>query len=173
MKRKVLTALVLVFILGLLILFARPDYRQGEPSLAGRPAHDFAFELAGKPAHLSDLRGKLIVLNFWATWCPPCVEEAPVLNQLQAEIAPKGGTVLGISVDEDAAAYDQFLQSHGISFPTFRDPSKKIADAYGSSMYPETYIIDRDGRIDRKIIGPQNWTSAEMMAYLDPLLSRK
>jgi cytochrome c biogenesis protein CcmG/thiol:disulfide interchange protein DsbE len=173
LKRKLLTGLVLAFIAGLLILFARPDYRQGEPSPAGRPAHDFAFELAGKPAHLSDLRGKVVVLNFWATWCPPCVEEAPALNQLHARIAAQGGTVLGISVDDDTAAYDQFLHNYRVNFPTFRDSSKKIAATYGSSMYPETYIIDRQGCIDRKIVGPQDWTGAEMTSYFDSLLSKK
>jgi cytochrome c biogenesis protein CcmG, thiol:disulfide interchange protein DsbE len=173
LKRKLLTTVVLAFIVGLLILFARPDYRQGEPSLAGSSARDFAFDLAGKPEHLSDLRGKVVVLNFWATWCPPCVEEAPALNQLQAHIATGGGTVLGISVDDDAAAYDQFLRSYRVNFPTFRDSSKKIAATYGTSMYPETYVIDRQGRIDRKIVGPQNWTGAEMTSYLDSLLAKK
>jgi peroxiredoxin len=172
-KRKLLTLAVLAFIAGLLVVFAAPEYRQGEPSLAGKPAREFSFTLNGKPATLADLRGKVVVLNFWATWCPPCVEEAPSLERLQNAIAPRGGTVLGISVDEDEAEYTKFLQDHQITFPNYRDPSKKIALSYGTSMYPETYIIDRNGRLARKIIGPQDWDSPEILAYLNQLLQSK
>jgi cytochrome c biogenesis protein CcmG/thiol:disulfide interchange protein DsbE len=172
LKRKLLTGFVFAGIIALLVLFARPDYRQGEPSPAGSPAKPFTLELDGKRAALADLRGKVVVLNFWATWCPPCVEEAPSLVRLQQTIAPHGATVLGISVDEDPAAYQQFLTEHHINFPNYRDPSKKIAEDYGTSVYPETYIIDRQGRIARKIIGPQDWDSLEMVAYLDTLLRR-
>ena len=173
LKRKLNTALVLIFIAGLLYMFARADYRQGEPSLRGQPEKDFALTLDGKPARLSDLRGQVVLLNFWATWCPPCVDEAPSLNALQRLIAPRGGTVLGISLDEDQTAYDNFLKTYQLGFPNFRDPSKKIALDYGTTMYPETYVIDRKGRLDRKIIGPQDWTSSELTAYLDSVLKSK
>lgn len=170
MKRNLKTGVVLAFVGGLLFVFAHPDYRQGEPSLRGRPAKDFQLTLDGKSERLSDLRGKVVVLNFWATWCPPCVDEAPSLNQLQKRIAPLGGMVLGVSVDEDQATYENFLRTYNISFPTYRDPSKQIAVNYGTTMYPETYIIDRRGRLDRKIVGPQDWSSPELTAYLDSVL---
>lgn len=173
MKRQLITGLVLAFVVGLLVMFARPDYRQGEPSLTGRPAKDFTFSWNGKQEHLSDLRGKVVVLNFWATWCPPCVEEAPSLNRLQQQIASRGGVVLGVSVDDDGTAYEQFLKKYGIDYLSCRDASKKIAQSYGTAMYPETYIIDREGKIDRKVIGGQDWTSPELIAYLDNLLARK
>ena len=173
MKRKLNTGLVLAFIAGLLFLFARPDYRQGEASMHGQKEIDFALTLNGKPAHLSDLRGKVVLLNFWATWCPPCVDEAPSLNLLQQRIASRGGTVLGVSVDDDEDAYRQFLTTYGLLYPSYRDTSKKIAPEYGTSMYPDTYVINREGRIDRKIIGPQDWTSPDMIAYLDTLLNSK
>jgi peroxiredoxin len=173
LKRKLKTGLALVFVAGLMAVFAHPDYRQGEPSLHGKAAEDFAFTLDGKPAHLSDLRGRVVVLNFWASWCPPCVDETPSLNQLQQQIAPLGGTVLGISVDEDQAAYDNFLKTYNVSFPTSRDTSRKTAADYGTTMFPDTYVIDRSGHIDRKIVGGQDWTSPEMSQYFDSLLKQK
>jgi cytochrome c biogenesis protein CcmG/thiol:disulfide interchange protein DsbE len=174
LKRKLKTGLVLAFIAGLLILFARPDYRQGEPSLRGRTPQDFSLTLDGRPAKLSDLRGKVVLLNFWATWCQPCVEEAPSLNLLQRRIAPLGGTVLGVNVgiDDGQDTYVKFLSDYKIDFPTYFDATKKLAASYGTTAYPETYVIDRKGRLDRKIVGPQDWTSPEMMAYLDSLLNQ-
>lgn len=173
MKRNMKTGLVLAFIIGLLVLFIQPDYRQGAASLRGTPAADFAFTLNGKPAHLSDLRGKVVLLNFWATWCPPCVDEAESLVQLQSKIAPLGGTVLGISQDEDATAYDRFLTAHHINYPNFREPSKETPLKYGTVMIPETYVINREGKLDRKIVGAQDWTNPEMMQYLNSLLAAK
>jgi peroxiredoxin len=172
-KRNILTVVVLLGIAGLLAAFAMPEYRQGESSLAGTTAHDFEFTLDGKPTHLSDLRGKVVVLNFWATWCPPCVDETPSLNSLQTQIAAQGGVVLGISLDEDASAYEQFLKDNHVDFPTYRDPTKKIALDYGTRMYPETYLIDRQGKIARKIIGGQAWDEGDMLLYVQSLLIQK
>jgi cytochrome c biogenesis protein CcmG/thiol:disulfide interchange protein DsbE len=157
---------------GILVLFAMPSYRQGEASIAGKPAVDFPLTLAGKSEHLSDLKGKVVVLNFWATWCPPCVEETPSLNRLQKYIDSRGGMVLGVSVDEDGAAYEKFLKDQSVVFPTYRDTSKKSAADYGTSLYPETYIIDRHGKIARKIVGAQQWDSAEMLQYFDAILGQ-
>ncbi len=166
MRDKIMSAVALIGAAGLLLLFASPSYRQGEPSITGQMAPDFTFTLDGKPAKLSDLRGKVIVLNFWATWCPPCVDEMPSLDALHAVIAPQGGMVLGISVDDTDAVYTEFLQRLNIHFPNYRDPDKRINATYGSFMFPETYIIGRDGRIARKIIGPQHWTSNDHLSYI-------
>ena len=149
-----------------------PSYRQGEASIAGKPALDFPLTLAGKSERLSDLKGKVVVLNFWATWCPPCVEETPSLNRLEKYIDSRGGMVLGVSIDEDGAAYEQFLRDHSVVFPTYRDATKKTASDYGTSIFPETYIIDRHGKIARKFVGEQQWDSAEMLAYFDAVLGQ-
>jgi cytochrome c biogenesis protein CcmG/thiol:disulfide interchange protein DsbE len=172
MKRKILGTMALMGAAAVLWVFAAPSYRQGEASVSGRRAPDFAFQLAGQTKHLSDLHGQVVVLNFWASWCPPCVEETPSLNELQQTIAPQGGTVLGISVDEDPGAYEKFLQDASVSFPTYDDTSGKTPGIYGTSMYPETYVINRDGDIARKIVGAQNWQDPAMIESIEAVLKQ-
>jgi cytochrome c biogenesis protein CcmG/thiol:disulfide interchange protein DsbE len=171
MGTRIFSALVLVVAVGVVVLFAAPSYRQGEGSIAGRTAQDFAMELNGRPAHLSDLRGKVVVLVFWASWCPPCVAEIDSLNALHKLISAQGGTVLGISVDEDAAAYEKFLRDHNVPFPNYRDASKQIAVNYGTAMYPETYVIGRDGRFLRKIVSAQEWDGPDLVGYFESVLT--
>lgn len=170
MKEKVIGGLATLGALAVLYVFAMPSYRQGEPSIAGRTAPDFALELNGKPIHLSDLKGKVVLLDFWASWCPPCVEEAPSLNALQQRIESRGGTIIGVSQDEDPDAYQKFLDEHHVDFPTYRDPSKKVPTTYGTTLIPEAYLISRDGKIARKIVGPQDWSSPELASAIDTLL---
>lgn len=170
--RRLLAWTAVALAAAILVLFAMPSYRQGEASIAGKPAQDFPLTLAGKSEHLSDLKGKIVVLNFWATWCPPCVEETPSLNRLQKYIDSRGGIVLGVSVDEDGAAYEKFLKDQSVIFSTYRDATKKSASDYGTSIYPETYIIDRHGKIARKFVGAQQWDSPEMLAYFDAILGQ-
>jgi cytochrome c biogenesis protein CcmG/thiol:disulfide interchange protein DsbE len=177
--RKIMAWSSMLGAFAIIYFFTFPHYRQGEASIAGKKAENFDLRLDqrfapqfGNPAHLSDLHGKVVVLNFWASWCPPCVEETPALIALQQRIASRNGLVLGVSIDEDPAAYEKFLIERHINFPTYRDPSKKIAEDYGTSMWPETYIIDRKGVILRKIIGPQDWNSPELLAYFDAILGQ-
>lgn len=166
LSSRLLSAAVLIGAATIVVVFASPSYRQGEPSIAGTRAHDFPMQLDGKSEHLSDLRGKVVVLNFWASWCPPCIDEIASLNALQFRIEPRGATILGVSIDEDPAAYEKFLKQYKVIFPTFRDPSQNIATTYGTKMWPETYIIGTDGRIARKIVGPQDWSSDELVNYI-------
>ena len=181
--RKMAAWGVMAFIALVFVLFARPMYRQGEPTVAGKRAEDFPTEISGKPGRLSDLRGKVVVLNFWASWCPPCVEETPALNKLQKYIEARNAVVLGVSADDDSQAYEKFLKDEGIIFPTYRDPSvyrdpstnspiSPIARAYGTALFPDTYIIDRNGKLLRKFYGPQQWDSPEMLAYFDSILGQ-
>ncbi len=175
--RKLVNWAALAVAAGIILVFALPSYRQGEASIAGKTARDFPLELAGKPTHLSDLRGKVVILNFWASWCPPCVEEAPSLNRLQQHIASRNAVILGVAADEDPTAYEKFLSEQAIVFPTYRDPATKdqrspIAVSYGTAMIPETYVIDRHGKIARKFIGFQQWDSPDMLAYFDTLLGQ-
>jgi cytochrome c biogenesis protein CcmG, thiol:disulfide interchange protein DsbE len=170
MISKIIGGLAFLGAVAVLCVFAMPTYRQGEPSIAGRMAPDFALQLDGKPARLQNLRGKVVVLDFWASWCPPCVEETPSLIELQRRIADRGGMVLGVSMDDDPNAYEAFLKEHNVNFPTYLDTSKTIPATYGTSMYPEAYIIGRNGRIVRKVVGPQDWSNPDILAALDTLL---
>lgn len=163
---------VVAFAALVFVFFARPMYRQGEPTVAGKTAQDFPTEIDGKPARLSDLRGKVVVLNFWAAWCLSCREETPSLNRLQKYIEPRNALVLGVSVDEDPDLYQKFLKDEGVVFPTFREPTRKVALDYGTPVFPDTYIIDRNGKIMRKFYGPQQWDSPDMLAYFDSILGQ-
>ena len=173
MNTKVLSGVVLAAVAVLLLLFVSPSFRQGEPGVAGSAPPDFTFQLDGRATRLSELRGKVIVLNFWATWCAPCVEEMPSLNRFHQQIVPLGAMVLGVSVDDNQQAFEQFIREHQIAFPNHREPTRSLAASYGTSMYPETYIIGKDGRIARKIIGPQNWELPNWAAYVRELTSRQ
>jgi peroxiredoxin len=172
MKHKILSPIALILVAAVLYVFAAPSYRQGEASIAGQRAKDFQLQIAGA-SRLADLRGKVVVLDFWASWCPPCLEEVQSLNRLQEAIESRGGVVLGVSEDEDPAAYDKFLQDNHVVFRSYRDPTKKIKDSYGTVMIPETYLIDREGRLARKIVGAQDWQSPEIMGSIDVLLNQK
>ena len=173
-KRRIAAWAAMAFAAALLWVFTMPSFRQGEPSVAGRKAEDFSVMVNGRQARLSDFRGKVVVLNFWASYCGSCVEEIPDLDRLQRRIARRGGVVLGVSVDESCENYADFLRKHPVAFQTTcEEPAtKRLAEKYGSLMIPETYVIDRDGKIARKIIGPQQWDSAEMVSYFDGVLER-
>jgi cytochrome c biogenesis protein CcmG/thiol:disulfide interchange protein DsbE len=118
---------------------------------------------------LSQLHGQIVVLNFWATWCPPCVEEIPSLVGMSQKMKAKGVTVLGVSVDADDEAYRKFVKDHGVTFLTVRDADQKSNSLYGTVKFPETFIIDRDGVVRRKFIGAVDWNSREVVDYLTKL----
>ncbi len=137
--------------------------------VAGDTAPDFTITADnGQTVSLSDFKGKLLVLNFWASWCPPCVQETPSLSQFAAAYAPKGVVVLGISVDKDEKAYRNFLQRFKPNFLTKRE--FKIHEEYGTYMYPETYIINSKGKVLHKLAEPVEWMDPRMTQLIDSLL---
>jgi thiol-disulfide isomerase/thioredoxin len=135
---------------------------------AGKPAPDFTVTEAGKTVSLRDYRGKVVLLNFWATWCPPCIQELPSLVRLQKQIGDKA-TVMAVSVDVDESAYKRFIASHEVPPLTMRGSKDTIDQLYSPTGYPETYVVDRNGTIRRKFIGPQSWDSKEFLDYLSKL----
>lgn len=144
-------------------------YSGSRPPRIGSPAPDFTVRDSDRSVALHDLKGKIVVLNFWATWCPPCVEEMPSLVQLQAKLKSQGVEVVGVSVDVDGDAYHRFLQEHKVDLLTVRDPDQKTNTLYGTFRYPETYIIDRNGMIRRKFIGAVDWNQPDVVEYLTKL----
>ena len=122
----------------------------------------------GRTVTRSDFGGKLLVLNFWATWCPPCVEETPSLSRFAAEYADKGVVVLGVSVDRDEKAYRKFLDKYQPAFMTVRED--KVHADYGTFMYPETYIIDANGKVVEKFPEEVDWSSPRITKLINSLL---
>ena len=152
--------------LAALLLLAGCD-RGGHPGQIGSTAPAFTVNNSGKTLRLADYRGKIIVLNFWASWCPPCLEEFPSLIALQRQMPQVA--VLAVSFDTDDAAYRDYIAENHIDLLTIRDATQRSNLAYGTTRPPETYIIDRKGIVRRKFIGPQDWTSPEIVDYLRKL----
>jgi cytochrome c biogenesis protein CcmG, thiol:disulfide interchange protein DsbE len=144
-------------------------YSGSRPPRIGSPAPDFTVQDAERKVTLSEFRGQVVVLNFWATWCPPCVEETPSLVQMNDRLKNKGITLVGVSVDVDADAYHRFVKDHKIEYVTVRDVDQKSNNLYGTFKFPETHIIDRNGTLRRKFIGPVDWNSREITEFLSKL----
>jgi cytochrome c biogenesis protein CcmG, thiol:disulfide interchange protein DsbE len=139
--------------------------------VVGDSAPDFSITTdSGRTITNSNFGGKLLVLNFWATWCPPCLDELPSLNEFQRRFANSGVVVLGVSADKDQKAYRDFLARYPVSFQTARDPDVKISADYGTFKFPDTYIIDSNGKVVRKIINATDWMSERMIKDVESLL---
>jgi peroxiredoxin len=144
-------------------------YSGTRPPRIGQNAPDFSVQDSDHKITLSQFRGQVVVLNFWGTFCPPCIEEMPSLIQMQTRLKKNGVTVLGVSIDADDAAYHKFLKDYGVNFVTVRDDAQKSSTLYGTFGWPETYVIDRTGVVRRKFIGAVNWNSPEITDYLSKL----
>jgi peroxiredoxin len=138
------------------------------PELVGRSAPDFTVTDSEHSVSLHDYKGKVVVLNFWASWCAPCQEELPSLLQMQKDLGDHV-TVLAVATDDDLARYKRFIQEHPMNVITVVDSAQKSSSEYGTTGWPETYIIDRKGIIRRKFIGPVEWTNPAIVAYLEKL----
>jgi cytochrome c biogenesis protein CcmG, thiol:disulfide interchange protein DsbE len=138
--------------------------RGARPAQVGKSAPDFTVSDGTSTIHLSQYRGKVVLLNFWASWCGPCIQETPGLEQLHHDRPDI--QILGVSVDTDAASYRRFLKHFQIDIPTVMDPDQNAAKLYHTDGWPETYIIDRKGIIRRKIVGDPDWSNPEIRAFL-------
>ena len=160
----------LLSLINLLVLLTLAGcYGGSHPPRIGTGGPDFTLQDAERTITLSQFHGKVVILNFWATWCPPCVEETPSLVKLSRQLKDRGLVVLGVSVDVDGDAYHQFIKDHGIDYVTVRDAGRKGSNLYGTFKFPESYILDRQGVVRRKFIGAVNWNSPEVVEFLTKL----
>ena len=122
---------------------------------AGDLAPDFVLpKLDGSVHKLSNHRGKPVLVNLWATWCPPCIAEMPLLDAIVRDYAPRGLVVLGIAGDDDASRVREFVTQRSPAFEVLLDPGGTVGTQYGITGYPETFLVDRDGKLTAKFIGP-------------------
>jgi cytochrome c biogenesis protein CcmG/thiol:disulfide interchange protein DsbE len=136
--------------------------------LIGSTAPDFTLQDSDRTLSLHDYRGKIVLLNLWASWCGPCLEEIPDLNLLQQRMGDKI-TIIAVSYDDKASDYQQFVREHKMAFITVHDRDRILKDLYQPTGPPETFVIDRSGKVLRKFIGPQPWAGQEIVQYLQKL----
>ncbi len=146
----------------------------GASAAEKKKAEDFTLQdTRGKAHHFSDYRGKVVLLNFWATWCRECTGEIPSLNRLQDRLGPKGFTVLSISEDDSEKALTRFLRKNPVYFPVLKDPEKKVGfDLYAVVGLPANFLIDKDGYIVGTFFGPRDWSSDENTKMIERLFKQ-
>jgi peroxiredoxin len=146
-----------------------------DPVHRGSRAPAFALKKVPGPDELSlaDLRGQVVLLNFWATWCEPCEREMPEMERLYERLRPEGLRLVAVSVDDTEAVVEEFRQRFGLTFDLLWDPDKRVSDAYQAWKYPETLLLDRDGVVVERYIGPRDWDSPLYEARLRRLLEGK
>ncbi|MDF1564951.1 MAG: redoxin domain-containing protein [Deltaproteobacteria bacterium] len=127
-------------------------------------------DLTGTPVSLTDYRGKTVFVNFWATWCPPCVEELPSILRLHQALEQSGFVVLAISEDDSVGDVRKFFSGNLPPFPVLMDEGQKVTRAWGTVKFPETYVVDPDGRVVAKFIGPRDWASPASVDYFRTLV---
>ena len=139
----------------------------------GNPAPDFNLpDLEGTMVSIADYKGKIVLLNIWATWCPPCVEEMPSMENLYKKLSKDGFEILAISIDASGAeTVSAFIHQHNLSFTVLVDPEGTIRSLYHTTGIPESTIIDKNGNIVEKIIGPRDWDGNEAVRYFRQLMN--
>lgn len=165
---------VLLAALAFVIVYSVQDHVVGVGDSA--PAFRVKTE-SGAVMTPTDFGGKLLILNFWASWCAPCVQEMPSLNEIQKMFASQGLVVLGVNVDSREELYRKMVQRFQITFQTVRDPQENINYRYGTYKVPESYIIDRNGKVLQKYAGLPDvngewkvWTDPQIVSYVRSLL---
>ena len=177
MVRFTMNIFWIVILLPLLLLSgcdnSTPDQPLETESSEAKMATDFTLmNVQGESVTLSQYHGKVVILNFWATWCPPCREEMPSMERLYRKYKDQGLVILAVSADENGKkAVSQFLQRTPYSFPILLDSDSVAQNTYGVFRFPESFIIDREGIVVQKIIGGRDWTSAPTFKLIDFLLN--
>jgi peroxiredoxin len=141
--------------------------RGSHPAQVGRAAPDFTVTDGANTVHLASYRGKIVLLNFWWSECAPCIRETPALEDLHHDRPDLA--IVGVSIDTDPDSYQRFLKRYHVDITTVRDPEQTAAKLYHTDGWPETYIIDRQGVIRRKVVGDPDWSNPEIRAFLKSL----
>jgi peroxiredoxin len=172
MKNALRTVALVAVVVAVAFGYVHLAERKGYALQTGSEVPDFRLpSLAGGETALDSYRGKVVVLNFWATWCPPCVAEMPSLERLHRTLAPEGLAVVTVSTDEDPEALRDFVTRYGLTLPVLLDPGGAVASgSYRTTGYPETFVIDRAGALVSHTLGPAEWDSAEALAHFRGLL---
>ncbi|MES9830996.1 MAG: TlpA disulfide reductase family protein [Candidatus Thiodiazotropha sp. DIVDIV] len=131
------------------------------------------FDIANNKHSLSGLNGNVVLVNFWASWCPPCIEEMPSMTRLVESISSDRLVVLAVNVKEKRARVERIASRLELNFPVLLDHKKVVADAWGVKVYPSSYLIDSVGRMRFKAIGPVEWDSDEVVAQIKQLLAEE
>jgi peroxiredoxin len=171
MKKAILISLLLV---GVIACLSCSRKEESKPALAGNPAPDFTLpDLAGRQTRLADLRGKVVLVNFWATWCPPCREEVPSMMRLNRMMAGKPFQMLAVSEDEGGKkAVEAYFKTAGAELPALLDQDQAIGKRYGLTGVPETFVVDKKGVILKKVIGAMEWSDPQVVLYLEDLMKK-
>jgi len=140
---------------------------------AGVQAPGFALPRleGGAPLALESLRGRIVLVNFWATWCKPCEGEMPSMERLHRSLAGERFALLAVSVDEAQPPVVEFRDRHGLSFPILLDAERRAANAYQTHRFPESFLIDARGRVVQRYIGPRDWDAPEYRSRIRELLA--
>ena len=164
--------LVILIAIGIAALFLLPEKKVYEEVAAiGSPAPDFEYaDSEGRIWKLSDLRGKVVFINFWATWCATCKAEAPSKEALFEKMQGKPFQMLGMLFRDDPGNLEAYLRVQKIGYPTLISPDNAAAGLYGITGVPETFIIDKQGIVREKIVGPGAWDSPEGIALIEKWL---
>ena len=169
---------LIVILLGILILLQTKDSpyntSRGPQMVKGLSAPNFRLPgLDGQMVSLTDYKGKVVLLNIWATWCPPCVEEMPSMEKLYQELQGEGCEILAVSIDESGAQdVLPFMKKHKLSFPALIDSRGTLKGLYQTTGVPESFIIDKDGMLVEKVIGPRDWAVPEAIRFFRNLIRR-
>lgn len=176
-RRLLLAALVVVLGYGASFTLYPHDHFDAEASAPpeNAPAPEVTLNrLGGGIAHLSDYRGKWVLLNFWATWCDPCVAEMPSMEEFSQKFKTKNMVVLAVSVDRGGPEkVKKFVQRYGLTFEIFHDPESSASNKYGVSSLPSTFVINPKGDIVSQAEGMREWNDPEIVAYFNDLMKRK
>lgn len=172
--RKTFSRLLTLICLSSFMALIVSCSKESSAPRSGSVAPDFSInDATGKTVQLSDLRGSVVLLNFWATWCPPCQEEVPALSRLNTRMAGTAFRMVTISIDEGgSAAVEDFFRTSGYRLPTLLDPAGAVGQLYGITGVPETFIIDSQGVIRKKVKGPLVWDDPSVIRYLSELQKR-